>query len=131
MTDALLFFHVLSAAALVSGLVAFTAIAVGATVEPPALRAYAVLWNAGLLGLLLLGIVLAIDINGYEVWDAWILIAIALWLAAGGFGERLPRAYRAAAETGATLPTAAKRSHWMAVGIVVLLLADMIVKPWA
>jgi hypothetical protein len=131
MTDTLLFIHVLSAAALVTGLVAFTAIATGASVALPAIRLYLALWYIGLVGVFLLGVALAIDINGYEIWDAWVLIAIALWLTVGAFGDRLPRAYREAGGPGATLPAGVVRSHWIAVVIVLLMLADMIVKPWA
>ena len=131
MTDALLFLHVLSAAALFTGLVAFTAIACGASVELSALRVYVTLWHIGLVGVFLLGIALAIDIDGYEIWDVWVLIAIALWLIVGGFGDRLPGAYKDAGGPGATLPAGVVRSHWIAVVIVLLILADMIVKPWA
>ncbi|MFN8112332.1 MAG: hypothetical protein U0R51_03945 [Solirubrobacterales bacterium] len=131
MTDALLFIHVLSAAALVTGLVAFTAIAYGASVELSALRLYTALWHIGLVGVFLLGIALAIDIDGYEIWDAWVLIAIGLWLVVGGFGDRLPAAYKEAGGPGSTLPAGVFRSHWITVVIVLLMLADMIVKPWA
>ncbi len=131
MTDALLFLHVLSAAALVTGLVAFTAIAYGARVELSALRVYVALWHIGLVGVFLLGIALAIDIDGYDVWDLWVLIAIALWMTVGAFGDRLPRAYKDTGGPGATLPAGVVRWHWIAVVIVLLMLADMIVKPWA
>lgn len=131
MTDALLFLHLLSAAALATGLVAFTAIALGAGVELSSLRAYVALWQAGLVGVLLLGIALAVDIDGYAVWNAWVLIAIVLWLAAGGLGDRLPRAYKDAGGAGSTLPAGVVRAHWITIVIVLLLLADMIVKPWA
>lgn len=131
MTDALLFLHVLSAAALFTGLVAFTAIACGASVELSSLRLYTALWHIGLVGVFLLGIALAIDIDGYEIWDVWVLIAIGLWLIVGGFGDRLPGAYKDAGGPGAVLPAGVVRSHWIAVVIVLLMLADMIVKPWA
>ena len=131
MTDALLFLHVLSAAALVTGLVAFTAIAYGASVELSSLRLYTALWHIGLVGVFLLGIALAIDIDGYEIWDAWVLIAIALWMTVGAFGDRLPGAYKDAGGPGSALPAGVVRSHWITVAIVLLMLADMIVKPWA
>jgi len=131
MTDTLLFLHLLSAAALVTGLVAFTAISLGAAVEPAAARVYLALWHIGLLGVFLLGIALAIDIDGYAIWDVWVLIAIALWMSVGAFGERLPAAYKEAGGPGTSLPAAAVRAHWITVAIVVLMLADMIAKPWA
>jgi hypothetical protein len=131
MTDALLFLHLLAAAALVTGLVAFTAISLGAAVELSALRVYVILWHVGLVGVFLLGVALAIDIDGYHVWDAWVLIALALWMTVGAFGDKLPGAYKDAGGPGAVLPAGVVRSHWITVVIVLLMLADMIVKPWA
>ena len=129
MSDALLFLHLLSAAALVTGLVAFSAIALGARIELSSVRIYLALWHIGLVGVFLLGLALAIDIDGYEIWSAWVLIAIALWMTVGGFGDKLPAAYKEAG--GESVTASAVRSHWITVVIVVLLLADMIVKPWA
>jgi len=131
MTDTLLFLHLLSAAALFTGLVVFTAISFGAAVELSSLRIYSVIWHVGVVGVFLLGIALAIDIDGYEIWSAWVLIAIALWLTIGAFGDKLPAAYKEAGGPGATLSADVIRAHWITVVIVVLLLADMIVKPWA
>ena len=131
MTDTLLFLHLLSAAALFSGIVAFSAIALGADVDLGAMRPFVALWQVGLVGVVLFGLALAIDIDGYEPWDAWVLIAIALWLAAGGTGDKLPAAYREAGGQAAAIPDAVKRLHWISVAVVVLLLADMVWKPWA
>lgn len=131
MTDALLFLHILSAAALFSGLVAFSAIALGARLEPGAVRAFLALWHVGLVGVLLFGIALAIDIDGYALWDGWVLIALALWLVVGYPAERLPNAYKEAGGGAVSLSPAVTRMHWISVAIVVLLLADMIWKPWA
>jgi hypothetical protein len=127
-TDTLIFLHLLSAAALFSGLVVMSAVALGARMEPGGVRIAFVLWNAGMLGVILLGIALAIDIDGYELWDAWIIVAIVLWLAAGGAGERLASAHREAG--GAAIPRNAVTAHWITVVLVLLLLADMVWKPW-
>ena len=131
MSDALLFLHLLSAAALVTASVAFTAIVLGARLELSAMRIFLALWHIGLVGLIIFGLALAIDIDGYEIWSAWILIAIVLWMAAGATGDRMPAAYRAAREAGGPLPSAVARIHWVSVVVVLLLLADMIWKPWA
>jgi hypothetical protein len=131
MTDALLFLHVLSAAALFSAIVAFSAVALGARLEVGAVRAFLALWYAGLVGVLVFGIALAIDIDGYAIWDGWILIALALWLGVGYPGDKLPIAYRDAGGGEASLPGGVTRMHWISVAIVVLLLADMVWKPWA
>jgi hypothetical protein len=42
------------------------------------------LWDLGGLATLVLGIWLAIYVDGYEVWDGWIIAAIVLWLVATG-----------------------------------------------
>ena len=131
MTDALLFLHLLSAAALVTGIVAFTALVLGAQLELGAVRGFLGLFHVGLVGVLVLGVALAIDIDGYDPWSAWVLIAIGLWLAAGGLGEKVPTAYKEVSGEGGAIPAAAVRAHWILVGVVILLLADMIWKPWA
>ena len=128
MTDTLLFLHVLSAAVLVSGLVALTARVLGAQLDTGALQVFYVLWNVGAAGVLIFGIWLALKIDDYGILDAWILIAIALWAAAGGVVEKALGSYRDSAEP---VPAAAARLHWVGVALIVLLLADMIWKPWA
>src|SRR5262245_47274666 len=129
MTDTLLFLHVLAAASLFTGLVAFSAVAFGANLDAGAMRVFKGLWHVGLVGVVVFGIALALDIDGYELWDAWILIAIGLWLVVGGPGEQLPKAYAEAG--GSALPRNAVIAHWVTVAITILLLADMIWKPWA
>jgi hypothetical protein len=131
LTDALLFLHLLSAAAVVCAVVAFTSVALGARLEPAAARVFSGLWGGGLLGVIAFGVALAIDVEGYDLWDAWVLTAIVLWLAAGGTGDRLSAGVRRASEEGAALPAALVRTNWIVVALVVLLLADMIWKPWA
>jgi hypothetical protein len=131
MTDALLFLHLLSAAALFAGIVAFTAIVLGARPERGAVRAFVATYSVGLVGLLVFGIALAIDIDGYEIWSGWVLIAIGLWLAAGATGEKVYKAYLEDGEQGAAIPNSAARAHWIHIAIVLLLLADMVGKPWA
>jgi hypothetical protein len=129
MTDTLLFLHLLSAAALVTAVVAFTAVALGVRLEPSAARAFLGLFHAGLVGLVLFGIALAIDIDGYHPWDGWVLIALVLWAAVGYTGDKAALAYRD--NEGAALSAEARRMQWITVALVVLLLADMIWKPWA
>ena len=67
--------------------------------------------------------------TAHELWDVWVLIALVLWFVAGGAGEQLPAAHRKAG--GAPLPPAAVGAHWFTVVLVLLLLADMVWKPWA
>jgi hypothetical protein len=131
MTETLLFLHLLSAACLFCALVGFTATALGAEMEVAGARALLALWHIGLVGVFLLGIALAIDIDGYKVWDAWVLLAIGLWLGAGYTGDKYPGAYRNAGAGSASVPASVVRYHLITIVLVLLLLADMIWKPWA
>lgn len=124
MTDALLFLHLLSAAAIFAAIVCFSAVVLGAQLQPGVIRPFLVLSQVGLLGVLVFGLALAVDIDQYQPWDAWVLIAIALWLAAGGLGDRVVRSFREGGVVNAT-------THWVYAALVVLLLADMVWKPWA
>ena len=128
MTETLVFLHLLSAAVLVAGVAGLSARALGVQLDAGALRVFYFFWNAGAAGALIFGIWLALKIDGYEIWDAWILIALALFLAAGGVVERALSTYR---DTPGPITASAARLHWLGVGMIVLLLADMIRKPWA
>src|SRR3954465_12785158 len=120
MADTLLFLHLLSAAALVTAVVAFSAVALGARLDLPAVRLFLTLFHIGLVGVFLFGIALAIDIDGYHPWDGWILIALALWMAAGYTGDKAALAYREAGGEGAVLTADARRMQWMTLALVVL-----------
>jgi hypothetical protein len=124
----LLFLHVLAAFLLVAGLSAYGVLVLGGGGEavrrlfvPPA----AALWNSGGLGVLVFGIWLALNVDGYELWDGWIIAAIVLWLVASGAGGQLERAVRAG-----TLDGARRRYVVMALASLALLV-DMIFKPGA
>ncbi len=86
--DWLLFIHVLSAFALVAGEVLFSALTFAlrnrdVPGEVAALfrtaRAGEILVGAGSIGTLVFGIWLAIYVDGYEIWDGWILASLVLW----------------------------------------------------
>jgi hypothetical protein len=88
----LLFLHLLAAFLLVSGVVAYGVlvfgrggVAVSRALGPPALA----LWNAGGLGVIVFGVWLALEVDGYELWDGWIIAAIVLWFVGSGAGGRL------------------------------------------
>jgi hypothetical protein len=128
----LLFLHLLAAFMLVSGLVAYSVLvlssggaAVSRTLGPPALA----LWNAGGLGTLVFGVWLALDIDGYELWDGWIIAALVLWFVGSGAAGRLGAAVR---EGQSVQGIAGAR---VMVGVMalatLLLLLDMIFKPGA
>src|SRR5688500_15103976 len=100
--------------------------------------------GAGMVLVLVLGIVLAIDSDDFQVWDVWVLAAIVLWAILAEVGRRSGAYYTATqklAESGgdglereglARLrgPTGA-RLHYATVVVFLLLLLDMIFKPWA
>jgi uncharacterized membrane protein len=156
--DWLLFLHVFSAFSLVSALVVFWFVAVAArNVDRPAesLRFFRIAKPAnvlvviGTLGTLAFGIWLAIDADRYQVWDGWVLLALALWLVAAGSGQRGGQTYAEAAKLAAQLDAQGRgdqpseelrvrlqdrRAMWLNVIsslAVVLILIDMIYKPGA
>ncbi len=130
MTDAFLFFHLLTAASLVTAVVCFSAVILGAQLPLGVVRSFLPFWHVGLVGVFVFGLALAIDIDDYDPWDVWVLIAIGLWLAAGGTGDKVPAAYKEAGGDPAAIPASVARTHWISVVAVLLLLADMVWKPW-
>jgi uncharacterized membrane protein len=51
--------------------------------------------GAGMLMTLVFGIWLAIYVDGYELWDGWILASFVLWAIAGWAGGQAGRAFEA------------------------------------
>ena len=102
MYDWLLFLHVLSAFALVATVVIFSAFALGMATDSRLLAVGNALWNVGGLGTLVLGIWLALYVDGYEIWDGWIITAIVLFAIATELGRRAQLGYTPAA--GAARP---------------------------
>jgi glycerol uptake facilitator-like aquaporin len=155
--DWLLFLHVLSAFALVAAFVLYSALIAALwnkDVPSEAVRIFRiqrvgdVLVGVGSIGVLVFGIWLAIDVDGYEVWDGWVIAALVLWLIMGALGSRTGKLYNAARDRavalvrdGSNAPSAElralvqdRRALWLHVaGIVtvLLLLIDMIFKPGA
>jgi uncharacterized membrane protein len=154
--DWLLFLHVASGFALVAALVVFWVIAVAArNVDRPvdSLRYFKiarpanVLVIAGTIGTLIFGIWLAIHVDGYNLWDGWIVAAFVLWLIAAVTGQRGGVAYAEAQKLAARLdaegqgaqPSAElqgrlqdRRAMWLNIvssAAVLAILIDMIYKP--
>jgi hypothetical protein len=119
--DTLLFFHVLAAFMLGATVVVSSALVLGAPAGPRTSTVSNVLWDVGGLGTLVFGVWLALYVDGYEIWDGWILAAIVLWAIATELGRR--------ARDIAVANVAAW--HWLRTLAVVLLLADMVWKPGA
>jgi uncharacterized membrane protein len=140
--DTLLFLHLLSAFVLVTSEVLFTTTilaghrAAGPAGEPGSplrLLRFAVPTVAvGSIGVLVFGIWLAIYVDGYHVWDGWILAAIVLWAVWGALGGYIGKIVRRAAAVGEVVPRSRlltlDAASW---ALVVLLLLDMIFKPGA
>lgn len=125
--DWLLFLHVLAAFMLASTVVTFSAVVLGAPAGTRAIALADVLWNIGGLGTLVFGIWLALDVDGYEVWDGWIIAAIVLWAVATETGRR---ARVELTPEGAAAGRAALW-HWLRTLLVLALLVVMIWKPGA
>ncbi len=155
--DWMLALHVLSAFAYVAGIVLFwvLVVAVRKTDTPEGtirMDSIAKVGNVavgiGAGGTILLGIWLAFRLDGYAIWDGWIIAAIVLWAIAGGVGARTGAEYlkgankakelQAAGQTGpsAELLAINRTSRGLmlqsaATVVVLLILLDMIFKPGA
>jgi hypothetical protein len=125
--DWLLFLHLLAAFLLAVTAVTYSAVALGATAGGRTLFVANRCWDVGGLGTLVLGVWLALYLDGYEIWDGWILGAIVLWLVATGLGESVRRRL-----AGAELvESRVALTHWLRTLAVLGLLVLMIWKPGA
>jgi uncharacterized membrane protein len=155
--DWLLFLHVTSAFALVAALVLYSVLIVSVwrrDVPSEVLRLFRVskvgdvLAGVGSMGVLIFGIWLAIEVDGYAIWDGWIIAALVLWAVMGALGSRTGKVYNAARDRaralvreGSDAPSPELRalvqnrqglwSHTATVVVVLALLVDMIFKPGA
>jgi hypothetical protein len=100
--DWLLFLHVLSAALAVGALTALWALVLSGRGTAPTLspdsamrfgRAAGILVGVGMIGVIVFGIWLAIHVDGYELWDPWILASIVIWAISGWAGGQAGRAF--------------------------------------
>ena len=132
MYDTLLFLHVLAAFFLGAAVVVYSAFVLGSPVNRPTRTITEILWGLGGLGTLVLGIWLAIYVDGYEVWDFWIILAIVLWLAATGAGQPVSQGIKPAGDDSAlALDARIARAHWVRTALVIALLVVMVWKPGA
>jgi uncharacterized membrane protein len=149
--------HVLSAFALVAGVILFWVliVAVRQTDTPEATLRFGPLQRVadaaigiGMGGTIVLGIWLAFSYGGYDIWDGWIIVALVLWVIAGGIGQRTGAAYAPSvkkaeelAKAGQTGPSAELLAlNRTSTGVflqalvslvVLLIIIDMIWKPGA
>jgi hypothetical protein len=156
--DWLLFLHVLTAFAMVAAFVVFWIIGIMARgIDRPAqslsyfrvARPTSFMMGVGIGGTLVLGILLAIERDEYQVWDGWILGAIVLWALATETGRRGGLPYAEAQKLAEQLsaqgrgeePSAELQAKLQDRGAIVLnaassllvlaILVDMIYKPGA
>ena len=149
--------HVLSAFAYVAGLVLFwvLVVAVRRVDTPdetlrmePIVKVGNIAVGIGAVGTIVIGIYLAFAVDGYAIWDAWIIAALVLWAVAGGLGQRTGVAYMQGMNKAKELAAAGKPGpdqellalnrtqtgltlQSLASLAILLLLLDMIFKPGA
>jgi hypothetical protein len=149
--------HVLSAFAYVGGIVLFWILVVavrkvdtpeGTIRMEPIVKVGNAAVGAGAGGTLLLGIWLAFKLDSYAIWDAWIIAALVLWAISAALGQRTGAAYiqgmnkakelDSAGQAGANAELLALNRtsngvvlHTLVSAAALLLLLDMIFKPWA
>jgi hypothetical protein len=155
--DWMLALHVLSAFAYVAGIVLFWVLIVAVRkIDTPAgtirMDPIVKVGNAsvgiGGVGTILLGIWLTFRLDGYAIWDVWIIAALVLWALAAAVGQRTGVEYtkgmtkakelEAAGQGGPSAELLALNRtsngvvlHALASAFVLLILLDMIFKPWA
>jgi hypothetical protein len=128
--ETLLVLHVFAGFALVAGILCFGVIVLGQggdaarrALVAPALA----LWNVGGVGVLVLGVWLALDADAYGLLDGWIIAALVLWLVAGGTVGPLSKGLR---EQPGSLPAGRARVLFAVAALATAaLLVDMILKP--
>jgi hypothetical protein len=152
--DWMLALHLLSAFSVAAALVLYSVLVVNgrrssATLDTARLQfriapVATPLIAAGSVLVLIFGVILAIDSDQFELWDAWVIIGIVLWAILGAVGQRTGAYYtgiqKLAEQGGAAseqevlarlrAPTGA-RLHVITLVVFVLILLDMIFKPWA
>lgn len=155
--DWILFLHVLSAFAVFAAIVVYTFLIVTArslTVPSDIVRTFRIsrigdaLVSVGMIGVLVFGVWLAIDVDGYHIWDGWIVAALVLWAVFGAVGGRTGKVYNAARDRARSLvaegrdePSAELNAllrtqtglvlQVIAIVTALLLLLDMMFKPGA
>jgi hypothetical protein len=124
----LLFFHVVAGFLVVGGLAAYGVLVFsgGAAVQRALATPAAAMWGAGAIGVLVFGVWLAIEVDGYELWDGWVIAALVLWLIAGAVSGRLSRELREGDDSADPRVLVAIMAL-----VTTLLLLDMIYKPGA
>ena len=102
----------------------------------------------GMGGTIILGIYLAFAIDGYAMWDGWILAAFVLWVIGAALGRQVEEAYRQGPRKALELKGAGENGpnaellalnrtsrgvllHALTSAVLLLIIIDMIWKPGA
>ena len=134
MYDTLVFLHVLSAFIAFVSVAMFSAYAFGAPVGRGDFALADWTWNVSGAGLLVFGVWLALYVDGYELWDGWILGSLVLLIAASAFGARARTVVMDEPGDGAPTGPATRQVtlwHWLRTLSLVAILVLMIWKPGA
>jgi len=149
--------HVLSAFAYVSGVVLFWILIVAvrqidtpeATIRmEPVVKVGNAAVAIGAVGTIVLGIYLAFALDGYAIWDGWIITALVLWALSAASGQRTGVAYMRGMTKAKELDSSRRTGpnpelhalnrtsngvllHFLTSVAVLLILLDMIFKPGA
>jgi hypothetical protein len=132
--DTLLFLHLLSAFIAFITIAIFGAYVLGAPMGNAGQRIADISWSVSGAGLLIFGIWLALYVDGYEIWDGWILGALVLFGAASAFGAWAQKGITATmGEAGGEAPSMGRVAawHWLRTLSVIVILVLMIWKPGA
>jgi uncharacterized membrane protein len=151
--DWMLAFHLLAAFAIASALVLYTVLVVNGRrtesleqtrllfrVAPVATP----LIGGGSVLVLILGVILAIDSDEFEIWNGWVIAGIVLWALFGAIGQRTGAYYTAVQEVAEAGGEGAEQEvisrlraptgallHLGTLLVFALLVLDMIFKPGA
>jgi hypothetical protein len=153
----MLAFHVLAAFSLVAGSTLFWVLIVAVRrIDTPddtlRLGPVARVGNAtigiGMGGTIILGVYLALAVDGYAIWDGWILAAFVLWFVGAALGRQVGEAYMEGPKKALELKEAAQMGpsaellalnrtsrgvifHALTSVVLLLIIIDMIWKPGA
>jgi uncharacterized membrane protein len=153
----MLAFHVLAAFSLVAGSTLFWVLVVAVRrIDTPddtlRLAPVAKVGNAtigiGMGGTIIFGIYLAFALDGYAIWDGWIIAALVLWVVGATLGKQVGEAFmqgprkalelKQAGETGPNAELLALNRtsrgvqlHALTTIVLLLIIIDMIWKPGA
>jgi hypothetical protein len=126
--------HLLSAFALVGAMtllwLGYLAMRAGAGDSAPKLARFftvgSIVVQAGIAGTFVFGVWLSFSLDGYSIFDGWVLAGIVLWVIASGLGGRAGALAREPGELSQAI-----KLHALSSAVIVLILVDMVWKPGA